>query len=174
MVTLFLLRQKNGRSARTPFRPQPHRSAKMARPVALRDHTSKLRTKERKANMLTTETQHFARVLTDKLAELTNQRQGRDRIAVETSPDEVEEGLLAAERDIALMDLGRMSSTCRQIQAALKRVRDESFGICTRCEREIGQRRLQVIPWAALCIRCQEALEREDGTDGDQFLPLAA
>ena len=92
--------------------------------------------------MLTTETQQFARVLNDKLAELTNQRQGRDRIAVETSPDEVEECLLAAERDIALMDLGRKASTCREIQAALKRVRDESFGICTRCVREIGQRRL--------------------------------
>jgi hypothetical protein len=26
------------------------------------------------------------------------------------------------------------------------------FGICTRCEREIGQRRLQVIPWAALWL----------------------
>jgi hypothetical protein len=49
--------------------------------------------------MLTTETQQFARVLTDKLAELTNQRQGRDRIAIETSPDEVEECLLAAERE---------------------------------------------------------------------------
>src|SRR5271155_5143605 len=99
-------------------------------PVTLRDNASKLRTKERKANMLTTETQQFARVLTDKLAELTNQRQGsRDRIAVETSPDEVEECLLAAERDIALMDLERKASTCREIQAALKRVRDESFGI---------------------------------------------
>src|SRR5579863_482264 len=96
--------------------------------------------------MLTTETQQFARVLNDKLAELINQRQGRDRIAVETSPDEVEECLLAAERNIALMDHGRMSSTCRQIQAALKRVRDESFGICTRCAREIGHSRLQDIP----------------------------
>src|SRR5579864_145753 len=124
--------------------------------------------------MFATETQQFARVLTDKLAELSSQRQGRDRIAIETSADEVEERLLAAERDIALMDLGRMSSTCRQIQAALRRVRDESFGICTRCEREIGQRRLQVIPWAALCVRCQEALEREDGNDGNQFLQLAA
>jgi hypothetical protein len=38
--------------------------------------------------MLTIETQQFARVLTDKLAELANQRQGRDRIAVETSPEE--------------------------------------------------------------------------------------
>jgi DnaK suppressor protein len=173
MVTLILA-GGNGISTRALSGAKPHLFVKIDRPVTLRDHASKIRTKERKANMLTTETQQFARVLTDKLAELTNQRQGRDRIAIETSPDEVEECLLAAERDIALIDLGRMSSTCREIQAALKRVRDESFGICTRCEREIGQRRLQVIPWAALCVRCQEALEREDGSDGDQFLPLAA
>ena len=72
--------------------------------------------------MLTTETRQFARVLADKLAELTDQRQGRDRITIETSADEVEECLLAAERDIVMMDPGRLSSTCRQIQAALKRV----------------------------------------------------
>jgi DnaK suppressor protein len=174
MVTLFLSGRKMGDPHERPFGRSLTGPRKWPGPLLLRDHASKLRTKERKANMLTTETQQFARVLTDKLVEITNQRQGRDRIAIETSPDEVEECLLAAERDIALMDLGRMSSTRRQIQAALKRVRDESFGICTRCEREIGQRRLQVIPWAALCVRCQEALEREDGSDGDQFLPLAA
>ena len=120
------------------------------------------------------ETQQLARVLTDKLAELTSQRQGRDRITIKTSADEVEECLLAAERDIALMDLGRMSSTSRQIQAALKRVRDESFGICTRCEREIGQRRLHALPWAALCVKCQEAVERAGGHDEDQLFDLAA
>jgi hypothetical protein len=72
--------------------------------------------------MIATETQQFARFLTHKLAELTNQRQTRDRITVETSSDEVEECLLAAERYIAWMDLGRTSSTCRQIEAALERV----------------------------------------------------
>ena len=124
--------------------------------------------------MIATETQQFARVLTHKLAELTNQRQTRDRITVETSADEVEECLLAAERDIAWMDLGRTSSTCRQIEAALERVRDQTFGVCVCCEQEIGPRRLQAIPWAALCVKCQEAVEREGGQDRDHFLPLAA
>lgn len=124
--------------------------------------------------MIATETQQFARVLTDKLAELAYQRQTRDRITIETSSDEVEECLLKAERDIAWMDLGRTSSTCRQIEAALERVRDQSFGICICCEQEIGQRRLQAIPWAALCVKCQETVEREGGQDMDHFLPLAA
>ena len=122
--------------------------------------------------MIATETQQFARVLTHKLAELANQRQTRDRITIETSSDEVEECLLAAERDIAWMDLWRTSSTCRHIEAAIERVRDQSFGVCMHCEQEIGQRRLRAIPWAALCISCQEVLE--GGDDGDQFRPLAA
>jgi hypothetical protein len=78
---------------------QAHLFVKIDLPVTLRDDASKIRTRSVKANMLTTETQQFARVLNDKLAELTNQRQGRDRIAVETSPDEVEHCLLAAERE---------------------------------------------------------------------------
>src|SRR5271168_4702399 len=124
--------------------------------------------------MIATETQKFARFLTHKLAQLTNQRQTRDRITVETSSDVVEECLLAAERDIAWMDLGRTSSTYRQIEAALERVQDRTFGVCVCCDQEIGQRRLQAIPWAALCVKCQETVEREGGQDGGHFLPLAA
>jgi DnaK suppressor protein len=124
--------------------------------------------------MIATQTQQFARVLTSKLAELSKQLRSRDRITIETSPDELEERVLAAERELALVDLGRTSSTCRQIEGALERVRDDSFGVCLRCEREIGQRRLHAIPWAALCVKCQEAMERAGGHDEDQLLDLAA
>jgi|SRR5271156_2694960 hypothetical protein len=91
MVTLFLSGRKMGDPHERPFGRSLTGPRKWPGPLLLRDHASKLRTKERKANMLTTETQQFARVLTDKLVEITNQRQGRDRIAIETSPDEVEE-----------------------------------------------------------------------------------
>jgi len=124
--------------------------------------------------MIPTQTQQFARVLTGKLAELSKQLRSRDRITIETSPDELEERVLAAERELALVDLGRASSTRRQIEAALKRARDDSFGVCLRCEREIGQRRLHAIPWAALCVKCQEAMERTGGHDQDQLFDLAA
>ena len=124
--------------------------------------------------MTATQTKQFARVLTDKLAELSKQLCSRDRITIETSPDELEERVLAAERELALVDLGRVSSTFRQIEAGLERVQNDSFGVCLRCERNIGQGRLHALPWAARCAKCQEAAERAGGHDEDQLLDLAA
>jgi DnaK suppressor protein len=124
--------------------------------------------------MIATQAQQFARVLTDKRVELGKQLRSRDRITIETSPDELEERVLAAERELALVDLGRVFSTCRQIEAALERVQNDSFGVCLSCEREIGQRRLHALPWAALCVKCQEAVERSGGHDEDQLFDLAA
>jgi len=44
----------------------------------------------------------------------------------------------------------------QRIEAALQRVAAGSYGICTRCEDEIGIRRLQANPAAVLCIECAE------------------
>lgn len=48
-----------------------------------------------------------------------------------------------------------------QVNAALARLDAGTYGICERCGREIGARRLEALPYATLCINCQEAVERE-------------
>ena len=40
----------------------------------------------------------------------------------------------------------------RQIDAALKRIDDGTYGICRVCGREIGEERLEAVPWTDLCI----------------------
>jgi RNA polymerase-binding protein DksA len=45
------------------------------------------------------------------------------------------------------------------IDAALQRIDDGSFGKCTNCGREIAPERLEVRPWATLCIDCQRSRE---------------
>lgn len=35
----------------------------------------------------------------------------------------------------------------------------EEFGACERCGREIGLQRLELVPWARLCIDCQQVVE---------------
>jgi RNA polymerase-binding transcription factor DksA len=32
--------------------------------------------------------------------------------------------------------------------------------MCEQCDKDIHPKRLAAIPWAALCIRCQETLDR--------------
>jgi DnaK suppressor protein len=47
-----------------------------------------------------------------------------------------------------------------EIDAALKRIDDGTYGICTKCGREISLERLEARPWAALCIEDARSSER--------------
>jgi len=50
----------------------------------------------------------------------------------------------------------------RDIESALERIEDESYGDCLECGEPIAQGRLEANPAARHCIDCAEALERED------------
>jgi RNA polymerase-binding protein DksA len=47
-----------------------------------------------------------------------------------------------------------------RIDEALRKIEDESYGTCDRCGEQIGVERLKAIPYATMCISCQESLER--------------
>ena len=46
-------------------------------------------------------------------------------------------------------------------QAGLKRIADGAYGRCTSCDGWIPRGRLQVVPYAPLCVACQEAAEAQ-------------
>jgi RNA polymerase-binding protein DksA len=46
-----------------------------------------------------------------------------------------------------------------EIDAALKRIDDGSYGTCTSCGNEIPPERLEARPWATLCIGCKRQRE---------------
>ena len=46
-----------------------------------------------------------------------------------------------------------------EIDAALKRIEDGSYGTCGSCGREIPVGRLEANPWASLCIDCKRRAE---------------
>src|SRR5213079_1512651 len=49
----------------------------------------------------------------------------------------------------------------KSIQEALKRMDRGEFGECIRCGEDINDKRLTAVPWATMCITCQEEAERE-------------
>jgi DnaK suppressor protein len=49
----------------------------------------------------------------------------------------------------------------RLIQEAMKAIDDGQYGECVRCGKNINEKRLLAIPWATLCIGCQEETEME-------------
>ncbi len=46
-----------------------------------------------------------------------------------------------------------------EIDAALKRIEEGTYGICTNCDKPIAVGRLEALPWATLCIDCRRDRE---------------
>jgi DnaK suppressor protein len=55
----------------------------------------------------------------------------------------------------------------RQLSAAIERLAAGTFGSCLQCDEPISERRLQALPWAALCLRCQEAADNAHEAEND-------
>ena len=51
-------------------------------------------------------------------------------------------------------------STLQQIDEALNRIRNNTYGTCVNCETELQQKRLEAVPWASHCTGCQEKHEQ--------------
>jgi DnaK suppressor protein len=49
----------------------------------------------------------------------------------------------------------------RFIQEAIKAVDRGQYGECLRCGKDINEKRLAAVPWATMCIGCQEETEAE-------------
>lgn len=67
----------------------------------------------------------------------------------------------AAQMDVAMVI--RESRELQDIEAALARIADGSYGICTDCGEEIGPARLKAYPAAERCLPCQEKNEHLRG-----------
>lgn len=65
-------------------------------------------------------------------------------------------------RDEAVAFLHTLTRTLADVDAALLAVKEGSYGTCAECGEPIAARRLQLLPWASRCIRCQEMLERRN------------
>jgi RNA polymerase-binding protein DksA len=67
----------------------------------------------------------------------------------------------AAAMDVAMVI--RESRELQDIEAALARIGDGSYGVCTDCGEEINRARLKAYPAAERCLPCQEKSERLRG-----------
>ena len=101
-------------------------------------------------------TTSIRRELETHLKRATPARGLRESIRIHQVADPLDMTQQAAERDIAVLNLDRETTVARRLRDAIDRVDNGSYGICLECEEEIAPKRLQAIPWAELCIRCQE------------------
>ena len=111
----------------------------------------------------------FKKVLEARQSELARVLRNREGIAIEKSPDALDEVQHAAERELAIRNLDRESHLLRNVRGALQRMDDGSYGTCMHCDEEISPKRLEAVPWAAYCIRCQEMADRNSDESVEMF-----
>src|SRR5690348_7021425 len=125
-----------------------------------------------------TELDKYKKILETKRDELARGLRNREDIAIEKTPDALDEVQLAGERELAIRNLDRESNLLRNVRSALGRIADGSYGVCLHCEEDIKPKRLDAVPWTKYCIRCQEAADRHEfeaeGESIDSLLANAA
>jgi DnaK suppressor protein len=100
--------------------------------------------------------QQFKGILETMLADLQRPLRRLDEIAIETTPDALDEVQNAAERELAIRQLEHDSSRFRFVKAALQRIEEGTYGQCVRCEADISSKRLKAVPWTPYCLDCQD------------------
>lgn len=84
-------------------------------------------------------------------------------VSIETSsasPDTADLASEVVEQDLAVSLLGSAVGTLDQIEAALQRIEDGSYGRCAECDARIPAPRLEAIPYATCCVACAARQER--------------
>lgn len=119
----------------------------------------------------------FQAILEQKQAELVQGLRARDDIVIEKSADQMDEIQYAAERDLAIRNADLESALLRDVRAALRRIRNGSFGTCVECDAPLSPKRLTAVPWASRCIKCQDAADgdlQDSAESPDELLTSVA
>ncbi|HEY8392634.1 MAG TPA: TraR/DksA C4-type zinc finger protein [Capillibacterium sp.] len=97
----------------------------------------------------------------DQTHDLGGERSLRDSVkelsAYDNHPADLGTEAFEQEKDLGLANAFRVRQAA--IEEALDRIKAGTYGICQQCGRPIGGERLEALPYAATCIKCQEENE---------------
>ena len=79
-----------------------------------------------------------------------------------SSPDIVDQASSYTEKNVEMRTVNRQIKLISKIDAALKRLKDGTYGFCEETGEPIGLKRLVARPIATLCIAAQEKHERDE------------
>ena len=117
---------------------------------------------------------HFRQLLLDQLRQYTEQVRSDQASALELNDedaiDPVDLSVIDLNKEIMFRIGERDSQVVADIDQALLRMKEGSYGICGRCGKAIDERRLEAIPTARYDAPCQAAIESANGEDDNPTL----
>lgn len=107
-------------------------------------------------------------IVKEAKSEIKKFKTGEKKQIVETVMDDGDLSVVDLSEDISLKQLSTHREMLIKIDAALRKIDDNTYGICEECGDEISEERLKILPFAIYCRDCQEKremlekLEREE------------
>jgi DnaK suppressor protein len=115
--------------------------------------------------------EHFRKTLLSQLRQHAEHVRDEQAAALEFAgaddsvKDSVDMSLRDVNQEIALRLGEHESRMVADIDQALLRIKEGSYGECARCGNPIDERRLEAMPTARYDAACQTIIEANDGTD---------
>ncbi|MDQ5836250.1 MAG: TraR/DksA family transcriptional regulator [Acidobacteriota bacterium] len=115
--------------------------------------------------------EHYRRVLTQQLRQRTEAARENQSDALENAAtddgvkDVADQSVKDLSQEIEYRLSERESQLVADIDQALMRIDEGSYGVCARCGREIPERRLEALPTARYDAECQAIVESNAGED---------
>ena len=112
--------------------------------------------------------EHFRLRLLGELRQHTEHIRGDRAAALEFSDDDgvkdsSDMSVMDVSKELALRQGDRESQMVADIDQALLRIKEGSYGVCNRCGKPIDERRLEALPTARFDAECQARLEQARG-----------
>jgi RNA polymerase-binding transcription factor DksA len=95
---------------------------------------------------------------------LERSQHAADEIKLEKTEDEGDLASISHDRDVLYSLHEGGFARLQLIQKAIEAIENGHYGECIRCEGVINEKRLEAIPWASMCIACQEQTEVADAS----------
>ncbi len=121
-------------------------------------------TTARAARMPKKEMEKYRRLLVEKksrlMSELAKTKNAEEETTEESTQDIADKAVSSYTREFlySLNDTER--NTIQQIDQALARIEDGTYGVCLNCATAMSEKRLTAIPWSRHCVDCQELAEK--------------
>ena len=115
---------------------------------------------------------YFKQILKEKRNEIRNdlgvlESHSMNNTSAESSGDLIysdhmsDMGSASMEREKAFMFASRDGAYMGQLDQAIQRLEDGTYGICRVCKIEIPKARLEAVPTTKICVSCKEAEAQE-------------
>jgi DnaK suppressor protein len=118
----------------------------------------------RAAKMSKKEVEKYRRLLEEKKAtlsaEIAKTRSAEEETTEEATQDIADKAVSSYTREFLYSLTDTERTTLQQIDQALLRIAEGTYGFCLNCGAVMSEKRLNAVPWAPHCVDCQELAEK--------------